>query len=637
MTKIICMKKFLLLCLFACSFSVINAQVSFDALTLSNPYPKASQSLSFTFNQKMSPLINEKSVEIAVYEFTKEGLIVKEPMLKNVGSVYSGTVMIDSNANTIAFGISSGEVKDNNSGKGYIIPVYNKKNIPIGDHYAFVWQIYAGYGEALFGMAKDPAKNLLLAEEGMRNYPDKGFLYDNYFNSLSAVKKDGAQPIILEKLRTIESKPSLTEADYSTLSNWYGRFKMKAKADSLSAVMRQKFPSGKWVNNEMVFRAFREKSASKKAAIYDSLLFKLPRDNNNENTLRILKSQVANAYNSEGNTAMFAKWASDLPMSEKASIYNNISWGMAEKNENIQEAKKMSEEATMWAKMQITKPTEKQPLSMTAKQWKEQRIGNYAMYADTYALIMYNLGEYKTGLQYAKDGATYRDLKDAEYNERYAMLLEKAAPAAEAKAVIEEMVKAGKATPKTKDALKLLYTKENKSDAGFDAYMVKLEESAKAQAIADLAKSMVSNPAPKFALKDWEGKEVTLESLKGKVVVVDFWATWCGPCIASMPGMKKAQEKLAGRDDVKFLFVDTWENADNKLDNSKEFMKKKNYPFYVLMDNDDKMVADFGVSGIPTKFILDRNGKIRFKSVGFEGSTDALADEVVTMVEMAGK
>ena len=66
-------------------------------------------------------------------------------------------------------------------------------------------------------------------------------------------------------------------------------------------------------------------------------------------------------------------------------------------------------------------------------------------------------------------------------------------------------------------------------------------------------------------------------------------------------------------------------------------MKKKNYPFYVLMDNENKMVTDFEVSGIPTKFILDKQGNIRFKAVGFEGNTDALADEVEQMIELAGK
>ena len=634
------MKKISLLFLFAFSFSVINAQATFDALTLSNPYPKASQSLSFTFNQKMSPLINEKNAEIAVYQFTNKGLIVKEPVLKKNGSVYSGTIMIDSNANTIAFGISSGEVKDNNSGKGYIIPVCNKNNVPVKGYYASAGQLYAGYGEFLFGMANEPKKNLEMLEAGLKSYPEQvnePMFYNNYFSAINAVKKTEGQSLIMEKLREIEKKPVMSETDYGTLSSWYSRYKMKSKTDSFSMVMKQKYPSGEWRANEMLNRFGRERNAAKKMVIYDSLLLTLPAERKNDNMISMLKGQMADAYNNDKNTAMFAKWAQDLSMSARASMYNNISWGMAEKNENMQEAKKMSEEATMWAKMQMSKPTEKQPVSMTAKQWKLQREENYAMYADTYAFIMYNLGEYKTGLPYAKDGAIYKKLKDPEYNERYAMLLEKVAPVAEAKPVIEDMVKAGKATPKTKDALKSLYTKENKNDAGFAAYMVKLEESAKAQAIADLAKTMVSNPAPKFALKDWEGKEVTLESLKGKVVVIDFWATWCGPCIASMPGMKKAQEKLAARDDVKFLFVDTWENVDNKLDNSKEFMKKKNYPFYVLMDNDDKMVADFGVSGIPTKFILDRNGKIRFKSVGFQGSTDALADEVVTMVEMAGK
>ncbi|MBC7365136.1 MAG: TlpA family protein disulfide reductase, partial [Candidatus Aminicenantes bacterium] len=201
--------------------------------------------------------------------------------------------------------------------------------------------------------------------------------------------------------------------------------------------------------------------------------------------------------------------------------------------------------------------------------------------------------------------------------------------------VLEKTVKKGFGSQEVMDLLKQAYVGVQKSEEGFDKYRTELEMAATELLKGELEAKMTNSPAPAFELQDLEGKTHKLSDYQGKVVVVDFWATWCGPCLSSFPGMKRLVEEYKNDPSVAFVFINTWQEEANKDQVVKDFLDKYQYPFFVLMDRENQVVAQYGVSGIPTKFIIDPKGKIRFSSIGFEGNTEKMVKEVKLMIDLA--
>jgi peroxiredoxin len=136
--------------------------------------------------------------------------------------------------------------------------------------------------------------------------------------------------------------------------------------------------------------------------------------------------------------------------------------------------------------------------------------------------------------------------------------------------------------------------------------------------------------APSFTLKDTRGHDVSLESYRGKVVVLNFWTKTCGPCMEEMPEIADLSRILKPMSDVAVLTVSTDDTAQEAIDTLKSVLREEP-PFPVLMDPDAKVVrGKFGTSLYPETWIIDKTGVIRAR---FDGAREWSSATVVELVE----
>jgi len=112
--------------------------------------------------------------------------------------------------------------------------------------------------------------------------------------------------------------------------------------------------------------------------------------------------------------------------------------------------------------------------------------------------------------------------------------------------------------------------------------------------------------APEFSLTDLQGHSWGLAALRGKVVLLNFWATWCAPCRQEMPSLERLYEKFADRGDFQILTVDVQEGPKTVGD----FLKVNRYHLPAVIDSDGQIAAAYSAQSIPLSVIIDANGSL---------------------------
>ncbi|WP_100610703.1 TlpA family protein disulfide reductase [Confluentibacter lentus] len=630
----------LILLLVSCQKEKEDLGLDIGELHISKTFPKPGDSLKLSYSLDENSLEDDSEFQSLFYYLVNENMYPEDINLKKADNGnWEGYIKIPDSAKALAFNFKSGETYYNNKNSGYTIFLYDENQKQIAGSNASLGYYYLRYADS-HGINIDKEKILALLKTDIDEYPEvKDKLGFVYFNELIRQDNVSGKMVINEEIDKLKSKTELTEKDYSTLINFYGILRERGKADSITNIAIERFPNGNIANSKFLNSFFEEKDLEKMVTIFEA--FSTKAKSKNDLSIKDYMAQtIANKFFENKDKDNFFKYSALISnKSNLAMLYNNTAWGLVLKNQDLDFASNISNKS-----LELIKESEKSPFT-TESQHKKNTESAYFTFADTYAYILFKQGKMEEAIKY-QEPVAYSIKKGKGDNgviERYVEFLLKNKQYDDVETKAANFIKDGNGSAKTKEYLKQAYVANKGSDKGFNDYLSGLEKVAEESIIAELRKKMIDEEAPDFTLTNLNNEEVTLSSLKGKTVIIDFWATWCGPCIQSFPAMQTAVNKYKDDPNVVFLFVDTWENGtpEQNTKNVTNFIKNNKYSFNVLFDtktSDEpdspyKVVEDYKVSGIPTKFIIGTDGKIKFKSVGYGGSVDGLVSELDQMIK----
>jgi thiol-disulfide isomerase/thioredoxin len=611
-------------CLLVLAFMQVQAQV----LQITPERPQRGEKVTITYHPNVAGAMIGKDAKSIIINFTYSTFYDqpwKLPMIKQ-GNDWVASFVLQRYATFASFYLQSGEIIQKPAAdQHYSIAVYNgNKRVRDG----FLHESYS-LGAQMPKSPKIPAMQLALLKKELVNYPDNYEAKVRVQSTLMTMAKTPeeklkhrieARKIIAAKF---EENPTFG-GNLNKVTMGYLIIGENSRVDSIRKVVSKRFPESDLAKDYQISAISKEKDEVKKVAQLEELLKKGKETGENSTDIhRILFEHYA-AKKNEAKAISHARKSLGKESPYTPEVLKNIAATITKQ--------RMSPDTALAYANAALKIADHWPVgviryfpeygyilpyvadSVKTKAVKEAKAELYAIMG----LNNFYKGKKEQALNYAVKAENTAENQEVLMN--VALIYELTGMPDKA---FEADWKVLLQNPSDTTALKSAKTnflKFNPSEAEFNERVKKLEELKMAQLKAYLKKQLMYKPGPGLnQLTDLKGKAVTAEMMKGKVVILDFWATWCVPCMQEMPYLQKVYDKYKNNPKVMFMVVNS--GARNTIKDAIGWeAKNPQYTFPLYFNNDPDIGEKVGFTLIPTIAVIDQKGLMQFRTIGFEGA-----------------
>lgn len=595
--------------------------------------PTINDIISITYNSSHKDAVIKKPtnmvLQIVFWKKFEDYTMKLIPMIKD-GDYFTANFTVPNDSIVyITFKFSSDAGLDDNGLHWWEIFLYDNKGKELeGSHYQKALSSLFNYDLTRRMETQVAIKEL---DKEIELYPDNIFALQTKW--LNDVKNSKENPDVVkdvqEKLRNAYEKWKSDEEATHYIAYAADYVKMTGLLNVIRDYYLIKSPKGKVIRLLRYFEAVREKDLDKKISLLQNFLDDF--DNADLQTKDIILGNLYDAFLQKQDNNEIKNFYKKYKFDD---IYYYINIGEIELNNrnNIKEVSEFIDTAIERLKNISVKDKPPYMTELTFLRDVDTKLG---ILSAIKGRALFDLKDTINALPYLD--VYYKNVggERSDYNSLYVECLFKNKRYDDVLKICSEIIRMNRYIKGVEKYYEDAYAIVNGSNVGFTS---KLDEDLKWKFQTmkeEMSRKMLNRTIPDFSLKDTEGKVVKLSDLRGKVVIIDFWAIWCGPCRASFPSFQKVYEKYKNNKDVKFYAINTWEKVpeNERYKSVVSFINSNNYSFPVLFDDTTRYVERLGVESIPTKFAIDKDGKVQFVSVGFNGD-DELIDEVSLWIEI---